>query len=949
MEVALGTAKSLLGHVLNNLPDDWMKSYVSSAELGTNLNMIKEKMRYARALLDVAKGRDDVVAGNPNLLEQLETLGKKADEAEDAVDELHYFMIQDKHDGTRDAAPELGGGLAAQAHHARHAARHTAGNWLSCFSGCCPRPRDDAAATDAMSGDGGHVGKLSFNRVAMSNKIKLLIEELQSNSTPVSDLLKIVSDTSNPQDSSSSTKRSPTSSQITQDKLFGRDAIFQKTIEDIIIAKDSGKTLSVLPIFGLGGIGKTTFTQHLYNHTEFEKHFTVRVWICVSTNFDVLRLTKEILSCLPATENAGDKIANDTTNFDLLQKSIAERLKSKRFLIVLDDIWECSNNEEWEKLVAPFKKNDTTGNMILVTTRFQKIADLVKKETNPVDLHGLDPDEFWKFFQICAFGSIQDVEHGDQELIGIARQIADKLKCSPLAAKTVGRLLIKKPLQEHWMKILENKQWLEEKHGNDIIPALQISYDYLPFHLKKCFSSFALFPEDSKFYKSEIIRLWDSIGIIGSSIQQKKIEDIGSDYFDELLDSGFLIKGGNDFYVMHDLILDLSRTVSKQDCAYIDCSSFEANNIPRSIRYLSISMQDHCAQNFEEEMGKLKEKIDIKNLRSLMIFGKYIRLHLLNILRDTFKEIRRLRVLSIFIYSHSSLPNNFSELLHLRYLKLLSPYYSEMSLPNTVSRFYHLKFLDLEQWGSDRSLPKDISRLENLCHFVVSEKIDSNVPEVGKMIFLQELKEFHVNKESVGFELQELGKLDELGGKLNIYGLENVRTKKEAKEAKLMSKRNLVELGLIWNMKQESTEDDILDSIQPHSNVRSLFIVNHGGTLGPSWLCSSDTIYMKNLETLHLESVSWANLPPIGQFYHLRELRLSKIVGISQIGPGFFDSTTEKSVSHLKAVEFNDMPELVEWVGGANWNLFSGIERIKCTNCPRLTGLLVSDWSISSI
>ncbi|AQK38922.1 Os01g0112866-like protein [Zea mays] len=587
--------------------------------------------------------------------------------------------------------------------------------------------------------------------------------------------------------------------------------------------------------------------------------------------------------------------------------------------------------------------------MILVTTRFQKIADLVKKETNPVDLHGLDPDEFWKFFQICAFGSIQDVEHGDQELIGIARQIADKLKCSPLAAKTVGRLLIKKPLQEHWMKILENKQWLEEKHGNDIIPALQISYDYLPFHLKKCFSSFALFPEDSKFYKSEIIRLWDSIGIIGSSIQQKKIEDIGSDYFDELLDSGFLIKGGNDFYVMHDLILDLSRTVSKQDCAYIDCSSFEANNIPRSIRYLSISMQDHCAQNFEEEMGKLKEKIDIKNLRSLMIFGKYIRLHLLNILRDTFKEIRRLRVLSIFIYSHSSLPNNFSELLHLRYLKLLSPYYSEMSLPNTVSRFYHLKFLDLEQWGSDRSLPKDISRLENLCHFVVSEKIDSNVPEVGKMIFLQELKEFHVNKESVGFELQELGKLDELGGKLNIYGLENVRTKKEAKEAKLMSKRNLVELGLIWNMKQESTEDDILDSIQPHSNVRSLFIVNHGGTLGPSWLCSSDTIYMKNLETLHLESVSWANLPPIGQFYHLRELRLSKIVGISQIGPGFFDSTTEKSVSHLKAVEFNDMPELVEWVGGANWNLFSGIERIKCTNCPRLTGLLVSDWSISSI
>jgi hypothetical protein len=178
-----------------------------------------------------------------------------------------------------------------------------------------------------------------------------------------------------------------------------------------------------------------------------------------------------------------------------------------------------------------------------------------------------------------------------------------------------------------------------------------------------------------------------------------------------------------------------------------------------------------------------------------------------------------------------------------------------------------------------------------------------------------------------------------------------VRTEQEAKDAKLMSKRNLVELGLVWNTKQESTStvDDILDSMQPHSNVRRLFIVNHGGTIGPSWLCSNNNIYMKNLETLHLESVSWANLPPIGQFNHLRKLRLSKIVGISQIGPGFFGSTTEKSVSHLKEVEFNDMPELVEWVGGASWNIFSGIERIKCTNCPRLTGLLISDWSISSI
>ncbi|KAG0519926.1 hypothetical protein BDA96_08G028800 [Sorghum bicolor] len=941
METALGAANWLLGQVLSKLSDDLVKAYVSSTELGLNLDKIEREMLYTRGLLDAAQRRD--VAENSGLQGLLEKLSKKADEAEDALDELHYFMIQDKLDGTRKATPDLGDGLSAKANHAQHAARNTAGNWLLCFS-CC-RPKDDVAAA-AMSRDhGGHAEKLPFDRVEMSNKIKQLIEELHSNCTPVSDLLKIVSG-SNPQPHMPAiTKRPDTSSEITQDKLFGRDAIFEKTVEEIISVTQSGKTLSVLPIVGPGGIGKTTFTQHLVNHTRIKQCFPdINIWICVSTNFDVLKLTKEMLSCLPATENEENN--ETTTNLDQLQKSIAQRLKSKRFLIVLDDIWECSSNDEWEKLLAPFKKDEASGNVILVTTRFPKIVEMVKKETNPIDLRGLDPDDFWSFFQICAFGRIQD-EHDDQELIGIARQIADKLKCSPLAAKTVGRLLIKKPFQEHWMKILDNKEWLEENHDNDIIPALKISYDYLPFHLKKCFSCFCLFPDDYKFEKLEIICFWHSIGIIDYSRQNKKMEEIGSDYLDELVDNGFLIKGDDNYYVMHDLLHDLSRTVSLEECGYINCSNFEADKIPKTIRYLSIFMHDTHIQNFKEEMGKLKEKIDIKNLRSLMIFGEYSRLHLINVLRDTFKEIKSLRVLSIFMNSHSSLPHSFSKLLHLRYLKLLLPDYPEMCLPGTVSKFYHLKFLDLNQWEWGYSLAKDICRLENLRHFVAKKKFHSNVPGVGRMKLLQELKEFHVKKESVGFELGELGKLDQLGGKLNICGLENVRTKQEAKEAKLMTKRNLVKLGLVWNSKQDSTGDDILDSFQPHSNIRRLCIINHGGVVGPGWLCSNN-LYMKNLETLHLESVSWANLPPIGQMYQLRKLKLKNIVGISQIGPDFFGGTTEKSFAHLKEVEFHNMPELVEWVGGANCHLFSRLERMRCMNCPRLTALLTTSWPISS-
>ncbi|WVZ77031.1 hypothetical protein U9M48_024934, partial [Paspalum notatum var. saurae] len=949
METALGGANWLLGKVISKLSDDLVAGYVASSELGLNFDNIKTQLNYTLGLLHAAQGRD--ISYNPGLQGLLEELSKKADEAEDALDELHYFMIQDELDGTKEATPDLGDGLGAQAVHARHAARNTAGNWLSCFS-CC-RSQDDLLASDnthytskGKSGngiDGGQCDKLPFDRVAVSKNIKQLIKDLHSKCSPISDLLKIDTSSSRQPSFPVSARRPQTSAQITQVKLFGRDDIFEKTMNQLLNATHNDEILSVLPIVGPGGIGKTTFTQHLYNDKRTKEHFDIMVWICVSTNFDVPKLTKEIHGCLLATENDVNKVANETSNLDQLQNSITERLKSKKFIIVLDDIWECSSSAKWENLLVPFKKGDTTGNIVLVTTRFPKIVDMVTKATDPINLRGLDPDGFWQFFQVCIFGEIQD-DHDKEDLIHIGRQIANKLKCSPLAAKTVGQLLSKKPSPEHWLEILENKEWLDQKHDDDIIPALKISYDYLPFHLKRCFSYCALFPEDYKFDSSEIIRFWVSVGIIDSSGQDTKTQDIGSKYLDDLLDSGFLMKGDDGNYVMHDLLHDLALVVSSKECAYISCSSFRACDIASSIRHISIFMQNNYIDNFGEEMDKLKRRIDIRNLRSLMIFGEYNRASLVNILKDTFKEIKGLRVLFMSMNYINSLPHNFSKLVHLRYLKLKSSYYSEVCLPRAVARFYHLKFLDLQDWNNYCDLPRDISCLVNLRHFIISnEEFHSNVAAVGKMKLLQELKRFHVKKESQGFELQELGQLKELGGDLCICGLENVRTRGEVNEARLMAKRNLIKLALVWSGNEPSAGDDILDGLEPQKNLKALSIVNHGGGIYPSWFCS-----LKNLEALSLEGVSWSTFPPFGQLHHLRKLMLKNIVGISQFGPDLIGGITGKSFSQLKEIVFENMPELVEWVGGGMTHLFSRLEIIRCTNCPKLASLPFSECSGSS-
>ncbi|XBI50646.1 hypothetical protein VPH35_114025 [Triticum aestivum] len=911
MEVAIGAANWLVGKLLDKLSNDLVAAYVASSELGLNSEQINTKLKYMQGLLHAAQDRD--VSSNPGLQSLLEDLSKKADEAEDALDELHYFMIQDQLDGTKEAASELGDGLHGHALHVRHAARSTVGNWLTCFS--CSRTQDDdyvdatvvatnnpQEATSSDSGnDGGHVGKLKFDRVAMSNKIKSVIESIHSLCDPVSDLLNKIPNI----DTSITMKRAPTGSVAAQDKLYGRRVIFEQTVSALTGSTYLGETLSVLPFVGPGGIGKTTFTQHLYNDKRVEDHFTVRVWVCVSTDFNVLNLTRQILRCIPASEKEEHSCTVETANLDQLQKSIVERLQSKRILIVLDDIWKCNSESDWNNLLAPFRKGQTMGSMVLVTTRFPSIAHMVRT-TDLVELHGLEPNEFLEFFEACIFGHSKP-RHYEEELIDVARDIARKLKGSPLAANTV---------------VLEKNEWQNSKNDDDIMPSLKISYNYLPFLLKKCFSYCALFPEDYRFYNLDITSFWTAIGILDSSCQNNK------NYLEELVDNGFLMKGGDNseeqYYVMHDLLHELSHNVSSQECVNISSLKFSADNIPQSLRHLSITIEDIYDESFEEEMRKLKGRIDIGNLIDNIIF------------KDVLEEVKGLRVLFIGMNTPGTLPNSFSKLIHLQYLKISSPFYKfrEMTLPATLSRFYHLKFLDLQAWNGSRKLPRDISRLVNLCHFNSSKELHSNILEVGKMKCLQELKSFHVKKEGFGHEFRELGELGQLKGELRICNLETVASKGEASAAKLKNKKNLKGLKLVWGTKHQTIDDDVLDGLQPHPNLRVLGIINPGVAPCPRWLCGD--ISIKGLEDLHLEGVSWGTLPAFEQLPHLSSRTFKNIAGMSVFGLGF-SGVTERSFMHLKKLEFVNMPVLEKWVMEPNSRLFSRLESIKFGGCPLLS------------
>lgn len=1060
MEVAVGAARWVVGKALGPVADGLLEAWAASKELGPNIDALKMELLYVQGMLNNTRGRD---IDNPALNVLLQKLRDLAYNAEDVLDELDYFRIQDQLEGTYEAADEHAEGcmcnLYLNAHHTAKAAgkllcfcpcsqraasradpseprgedtrqqvlccawpcakwRSARGNISSapqnhqankevrkCMrklaSGACntmrhvgklfhcsslPTNDDDSSVMPVICGACKHkvsqkkhvkvTPKLEFNRVDLSTRMKHIVEQLQPACAKVKAILNLeLLGSSRTTAPSISRSPSTTTSDIIESTLYGRDVVKKTIIDSITREKYSAMDLIVLPIVGPGGIGKTTLIQHIYNSQEVKKHFQVNIWICVSQNFNVNKLTEEIEKAIPSVE--GEKKGR-------VEELIEQRLNSKRFLLILDDIWKCES-EDWKKLLVPLTKGQAKGNVILVTTRFPAIAEIVKTTDRSINLEGLKHGEFRGFFQKCIFGEEQS-QKDHHVLHGIGDKIAGKLRGSPLAAKTVGRLLRNHLDVYHWTRVLESREWEMETGERDIMPALKLSYDYLPFHLQQCFSSCALFPEDYKFKSEELIHFWIGLDILHPGGGNKTVEDVGLDSLNDLINNGFFKKDetdGHPYYIIHDLLHDLALKVASHECLSLHHSNVRSVEIRPSIRHLSISTYDivdrngTTAINFKSELRKLKTKLKVENLQTLIIFGEGDE-SFANIFGDLFMEANALRVLCLptLSYPLESMLHNFSSLLHLRYLKLGTSM-SQMHLPTTLSRFYHLKILDLKKWDGSFLLPRDMSNLAKLCHFLTKhDELHSGIYNVGKLKLLHELKFFAVNKESEGFELNQLEHLVKIR-ELGIYNLEKIRTKEKALEAKLMDKNYLDKLTLDWDSARSNIEPDvegvILESLQPHRNLQELCIRGHRGPSCPTWL--GDKLTVEALQSLHLVGVSWDAYPSPGKMWDLRELTLDhistikefaleqsfcKLVKITLIGLENFKKCVPQA-SHsfrcLQVLIIKDCPKLSEFPCSSrivyplkeDWNIdwFPKLQELRIDNCPEVLLLPPIPWTQS--
>lgn len=219
-------------------------------------------------------------------------------------------------------------------------------------------------------------------------------------------------------------------------------------------------------------------------------YFNLSMWVCVSVDFDVEVLVKNIL--MSATnEDVGN------LRLEQLQKRLQEKLDGKRYLLVLDDVWN-EDKKKWGRFITllPVGAN---GSKILVTTRSTRVASVIGIDS-PYIVEGLKDDESWDLFESLAFKKGEEQMHPN--LVAIGKDIVKMCKGVPLVIETLGGMLYFNTQESHWLSIKKNKNLVLLGEKNDILPILRLSYDNLPVHLKQCFAYCALFPKDYIIEKS---------------------------------------------------------------------------------------------------------------------------------------------------------------------------------------------------------------------------------------------------------------------------------------------------------------------------------------------------------------------------------------------------------------------------------------------------------------
>ncbi|XP_047064167.1 disease resistance protein RGA2-like [Lolium rigidum] len=742
-------------------------------------------------------------------------------------------------------------------------------------------------------------------------------------------------------------------SSLSDGLLLGREEE-RKVVVDWLTKPESDaveqivSNLAVFSVIGIGGMGKTTLAQVICNIKEVKEYFDFVIWVCVSHSFDIETLTKKILE---------DVTGEGATMIGLnaLHKALKEKLQSKNFLLVLDDVWNDERVHDWEKFLRPLRYGKK-GSKILLTTRMQSVADVaartVQGECQSLRLSGMEEADLLLLLNMHAFSGVDPDDY--RNLQQISKKMVSKLSGSPLAAKVLGGLLNNNMDSSTWNKILASGVHNIQQGNEGIMAVLKLSYQHLPTHLQACFRYCSLFQKYYEFTKKELVHLWTGAGLIQQPVDDIMPEDIGLGYLVTLSRKSFFdiksrpclsraIKGNlfDEYYeerfVMHDLLHVLAQSASVSECTRVDLNFL--GSIPKTVRHIRIEMINPAVVEQISHANKLRTL--------LMHFEDQDEALQEHIIRKVLRVAKSLRVLSITTNSPCKLPKAVGGLMHLRYLSLMWGR-KRMThfgwFPKPVYKIYHLqvmKFDNPQLTAPEKREMEGVCNLVNLRHLQLSYGIIPMIPYVGKLTSLEELHNFRIKQDS-GYTIGELKNLKKLCH-LYVSDLDKVKSAEEAAEVMLDQKENLLAVRLGWsassyNSSERSQAEMVLDKLQPHSNSHKLKIDGYPGSRSPCWLQTAGWGFLPVSKNIcNCERLQ--HLPPLGQLDSLQYLYIINLASVECVDSSFYGNDKPAGLQYLKVLEIESMPKLVEWVGSEGVNLFPRLDTLIVRNCEVLRSL----------
>ncbi|RWR72600.1 putative disease resistance protein RGA3 [Cinnamomum micranthum f. kanehirae] len=688
--------------------------------------------------------------------------------------------------------------------------------------------------------------------------------------------------------------RVQTHSFIHESEVLGRKEDNDKLVHLLVNRGDEEENnVSIVPIVGMGGLGKTTLAKLVYNDERVSSYFDKLIWVFVSEKFDSAEIMRAII------ESDQDQRC-DVERMELLQSRLRKTLSGKRYLLVLDDVWN-ENQEAWLQLKSLLNVGEK-GSKIIATTRSNIVANMMG--TLPTHhLEGLPEEDCWSLFKQRAFPNRDEETYPDLVLIG--REIVKKCKGVPLVAKVLGGLLHYKRSGRAWLSIRNNEIW--ELKEDQIMPTLRLSYNHLPPQLKQCFTYCILFHKGGTFKQQEVIQMWIAQGLIQSSEEGKLMEDFGAEYFDELCWRSFFqeevmyytprhTEEGPE-YKVHDHIYDLAKSVRRNECLTVKARRMECVLSGKTRHFSFASYKGRIL------LTDLMSFHNAQKLRTLILKNIRIEEHVI------LEDISRLTCLRVLILSSSNiktLPNSIGKLKHLRFLDLSGT--DIESLPESICTLWNLQTLKLLDCGNLRELPNNMWKMISLRHLEISRssRLTEMPARISKLSDLQTLTLFIVSKENGIDELRDLN----LRGSINIQNLQNVLYPSDVDKVGLREWHKLSSLGLSWKESHDSTSAEnencerVIESLQPHSNMQRLSIENYMGSRFPHWLMH---LKVPNLIKISLISCKRCKiLPPFSQLHHLKDLTMQHMPDLEK----WSSDERSQTLPHIKRLEIRNCPKL---------------------------------------